>query len=203
MTADVVGVVSSYRARLASGDAHRAVVVGHSMGGALAVHIAKTGAIPALAGLVVIDVVEGTALEALSSMNALLAGRPKAFRSLAHAIEWSVRSGQTRNIESARVSMPGQLRPMSLDEAHSSGARPNPPADADRSGSIAEHDDAAAPVVAAAAAATAATEPRPASQLEGTGFTWRTNLLDTQPYWKGAPFADGAPAARLGRLGRV
>ncbi len=35
------------------------ILVGHSMGGAIAVHVAASGAIKNLAGLVVIDVVEG------------------------------------------------------------------------------------------------------------------------------------------------
>lgn len=58
------------------------------MGGAIAVHTAAQGLIPSLSGLVVIDVVEGTALEALSSMQSFLRGRPKVFSSLEHAIEW-------------------------------------------------------------------------------------------------------------------
>ena len=57
-----------------------------------------------------IDVVEGTAMDALSSMQSVLRGRPKTFPSLTYAIEWSVRSGQVRNVDSARVSMPGQLK---------------------------------------------------------------------------------------------
>ena len=32
---------------------------------------------------------------------------PLLFRSVSHAIEWCVRSGQARNLDSARVSMPG------------------------------------------------------------------------------------------------
>ena len=38
------------------------VVVGHSLGGALAVRLAATGRVPNLKGVVVIDVVEGSAL---------------------------------------------------------------------------------------------------------------------------------------------
>jgi len=84
------------------------VLVGHSMGGAIAT-IAAEGGFPGLAGLIVIDVVEGTALEALASMHNVLQGRPKLFRSIEQAVEWCVRSGQVRNHESARVSMPGQI----------------------------------------------------------------------------------------------
>ncbi len=85
-------------------------ILGHSMGGALAVHTALTDQICGLIGLVVIDVVEGTAMDALSSMQSFLRGRPKTFPSLEYAIEWSQRTGQVRNSEAARVSMAGQLK---------------------------------------------------------------------------------------------
>lgn len=85
------------------------VLVGHSMGGAIAVHTASLKLIPYLVGLVVIDVVEGSAMSALSAMQGVLRDRPKSFESLENAIEWSVRSGQIRNNDSARVSMPGQV----------------------------------------------------------------------------------------------
>ncbi|KAK6641716.1 hypothetical protein RUM44_013431 [Polyplax serrata] len=85
------------------------ILMGHSMGGAIAIHTAYKNYISNLIGLVVIDVVEGTAMDALSSMQSFLRGRPKTFVSLENAIEWCVRSGQVRNVESAKVSMPGQI----------------------------------------------------------------------------------------------
>lgn len=86
------------------------ILVGHSMGGAIAVHAAYKCAIPSLIGLVVIDVVEGTAMDALQSMQNVLRGRPMSFKTVKHSIEWCVRSGQVRNCESARISMPGQIK---------------------------------------------------------------------------------------------
>ncbi|CAH8579318.1 unnamed protein product [Schistosoma rodhaini] len=86
------------------------ILVGHSMGGAVAVHVACKRTIPSLAGLVVIDVVEGSALSSLRGMTAFLRSRPQSFFSLPQAIEWSVRSSQIRNVNSARVSFPGQLK---------------------------------------------------------------------------------------------
>ncbi|KAF3705907.1 Protein phosphatase methylesterase 1 [Channa argus] len=86
------------------------MIIGHSMGGAIAVHTANANHIPSLLGLCVIDVVEGTAMDALNSMQNFLRSRPKTFKSLENAIEWSVKSGQIRNIESARVSMGGQVK---------------------------------------------------------------------------------------------
>jgi len=84
------------------------VLVGHSMGGTVAAKAGEMG-VDGLAGLVVVDVVEGTAMEALSSMHGFLRSRPQSFGSVSQAIEWCVRSGQVRNLESARVSMPGQI----------------------------------------------------------------------------------------------
>ena len=108
------------------GDASPPVIlVGHSMGGALAVHTALLSSqneeaenadssdlvgIRNLVGVCVIDVVEGTAMDALSSMQSFLRSRPKSFPTIEYAIEWAVRSGQVRNVDSARVSMPGQLK---------------------------------------------------------------------------------------------
>ncbi|KAJ8798281.1 hypothetical protein J1605_001406 [Eschrichtius robustus] len=86
------------------------MLIGHSMGGAIAVHTASSNLVPSLLGLCMIDVVEGTAMDALNSMQNFLRGRPKTFKSLENAVEWSVKSGQIRNLESARVSMVGQVK---------------------------------------------------------------------------------------------
>lgn len=66
------------------------ILVGHSMGGAIATHCAVKchELVPSLTGLIVIDVVEGTALDALQGMQSILRGRPKEFPSLQNAIEW-------------------------------------------------------------------------------------------------------------------
>jgi len=84
------------------------IIVGHSMGGAVAVHSAKQ--LANVVGLVVIDVVEGTAMAALSSMRSFLSNRPQSFTSEENAIAWCLHSGTVHNARSARVSMPGQLK---------------------------------------------------------------------------------------------
>ncbi|CAK9800362.1 Protein phosphatase methylesterase 1 [Anthophora plagiata] len=84
------------------------ILVGHSMGGAVAVRAAPL--IMNLYGLGVIDVVEGTAMDALASMQSFLRSRPSSFSSVSQAVEWCVRSGQIRNIQSAKVSVPGQIK---------------------------------------------------------------------------------------------
>ncbi|EEF36892.1 Protein phosphatase methylesterase, putative [Ricinus communis] len=86
------------------------VLVGHSMGGSVAVHVAAKKALPSLAGLVVVDVVEGTAMASLVHMQKILSNRMQHFSSIEKAIEWSVKGGALRNIDSARISVPTTLK---------------------------------------------------------------------------------------------
>lgn len=104
-TSDVGDII----AKLYPDTAPPVMLVGHSMGGAICVHIASLELIPSLIGCVVIDVVEGTAMEALASMQSFLRSRPQSFKSIQQAIEWGIRSGQIRNAASAKISMPGQI----------------------------------------------------------------------------------------------
>ena len=89
------------------------VVAGHSMGGAVAVRLCASAPPElraCLAGLVVLDVVEGTAMASLAHMRGVLAKRPASFPSAEAAVAWALRSGATRNLEAARVSVPSQVR---------------------------------------------------------------------------------------------
>ncbi|XP_076799648.1 protein phosphatase methylesterase 1-like isoform X2 [Clavelina lepadiformis] len=104
LAGDVCDIISTIS------DPSHLILIGHSMGGAIAVHAANTNRLHSLAGLVVIDVVEGTALESLHTMHHVLQNRPSCFESIEKANEWCVRSGYIRNLESARVSMIGQLK---------------------------------------------------------------------------------------------
>lgn len=79
------------------------------MGGSVAVHVAAKRALPSLAGLVVVDVVEGTAMASLIHMQKILSDRMQHFPSIEKAIEWSVKGGSLRNVDSARVSIPSTL----------------------------------------------------------------------------------------------
>lgn len=104
LCSDVAEVVSSVV------DAGTAVcLVGHSMGGAIAVHTVSKQLIHGLAGLIVVDVVEGSALEACAMMSDFIQSRPTSFQSLSDAIEWNLENGQLKNVESARVSVPPQF----------------------------------------------------------------------------------------------
>ena len=90
----------------------KTVVVGHSMGGAVAVRVAasylQTASIK-IGGLVVIDVVEGTALASVPQIKKILASRPKCFKDTSSAIEWALRSGWNKRQEAAALSIPSQL----------------------------------------------------------------------------------------------
>lgn len=80
------------------------------MGGSIAVHIAARKSLSTLAGLIVVDVVEGTAMASLIHMQQILSNRMQHFSSIEKAIEWSVRAGTLRNIDSARVSVPTTIK---------------------------------------------------------------------------------------------
>ena len=51
-----------------------------------------------LQGLIVVDVVEGTALASLPHMQAILASRPRSFPAPAAAVQWALRSGKDGSI---------------------------------------------------------------------------------------------------------
>lgn len=151
------------------------MIIGHSMGGAIAVHAAAANHIPSLIGLCVIDVVEGTAMDALNSMQNFLRSRPKTFKSLENAIEWSVKSGQIRNIESARVSMGGQVK--KCEETCSS-----PGVSRSIGEGIIEEDEEEE--AAEESTKKRMKEDEPEVKKESV-FTWRVELSKTEKYWEG------------------
>lgn len=86
------------------------VLVGHSLGGAVVTDLAKSFKLgTALLGFAVLDVVEGSAMDALQSMQTYLSTRPRGFASLAAGIDWHIRSRTVRNAISARTSVPPLL----------------------------------------------------------------------------------------------
>lgn len=86
------------------------VLLGHSLGGAVVTHLAKSGSLGnQLLGSAVVDVVEGSAMEALKMMQSYLNTRPTSFQSVEDAIDWHVRSRTIRNPESAQISTPPLL----------------------------------------------------------------------------------------------
>jgi protein phosphatase methylesterase 1 len=87
------------------------VLIGHSLGGAVVTDVARSGKLGnSVLGYCVLDVVEGSAIDALQSMHTYLSTRPAGFASLQAGIEWHLRSRTIRNSVSARTSVPALLR---------------------------------------------------------------------------------------------
>ncbi|KAH0828157.1 Alpha/Beta hydrolase protein [Lanmaoa asiatica] len=89
------------------------MLVGHSMGGSVVVRacpkLQDLGYV--VSGVAVLDVVEGTAIDALPHMHALLDTRPEGFHSEEEAIEWHLTTHAMNNPASARISVPSILIP--------------------------------------------------------------------------------------------
>ncbi|OAF65142.1 hypothetical protein A3Q56_07146 [Intoshia linei] len=92
---DVLNVIKQVRAK-------KLILVGHSLGGAIVSKLASQ--LDNVIGLIIIDIVEGHALKVLSSMQSTIDNTPKHFNSLDSAINWMVKSGRVRNIDSAKLS---------------------------------------------------------------------------------------------------
>ena len=94
------------------------ILIGHSMGGAIATKTVSqleremngSDLQKCVMGVVIIDVVEGTAMEALPFMEQIVKNRPVHFPDLQSVVKYGVIGGQVRNKRSARVSMPAQVK---------------------------------------------------------------------------------------------
>ncbi|CAG7724794.1 unnamed protein product [Allacma fusca] len=186
------------------------IIVGHSLGGALAVHSTEKvleGQEFNVVAITVIDVVEGSAMESLSTMHAVLKQRPKSFPTLTRAIEWSMKSGVIKNRDSAKVSMPGQLKVILTDEPATTHVSP-PSSD---SGIVAQGETGAQPIDNCSEAVSEKSSPavHPDAILEEQeedelpkdidqsfppplppapskdNYTWRIDLHKTEPFWQG------------------
>ncbi|XP_048091969.1 protein phosphatase methylesterase 1-like [Alosa alosa] len=156
------------------------ILVGHSMGGAIAVHAASGSLLPSVVGLVVIDVVEGSAMDVLHSMQNFLRGRPKSFKTIDHAIEWSVKSGQIRNLESAKVSMVGQVRRREGEEGDTA-EQVSPVGECVAEGNEEFYDLN----YATDKAESAASEVSLSDAETLSSYCWRIDLSKAEKYWDG------------------
>lgn len=113
LRADLLAVITQTQAQMGWAQLPPIVLVGHSLGGAVVTDLARSGGALAagqqLLGYVVLDVVEGSAMDALQSMTTYLSTRPTGFASVAAGIDWHLRSRTIRNAMSARTSVPGLL----------------------------------------------------------------------------------------------
>ncbi|KAF7335417.1 Protein phosphatase methylesterase 1 [Mycena venus] len=143
-----------------AGAAPTLLLVGHSMGGSVVTR-SVTPLLDAgyrVSGVAVLDVVEGTAIDALPHMHSLLNARPDGFDSVEAAVEWHVKTKTIRNALSARVSVPGIVVPSS------SASTP--------SGSSATESSTTAPTGTGGTGSPHA-------------YVWRTPLRSTAAYWQG------------------
>jgi protein phosphatase methylesterase 1 len=145
------------------------LLVGHSLGGALAVHLAASKQLP-VCGLVMVDLVEGSAVDSLTHMRAVVESRPTHFRSPEAAVAWALRAGALRNATSARFSMPDQLVQSTLQQHDS---------DADGTAAASTASVAASSTDAVAIPASSSAAPTT------TCYRWRTDLVSSERYWSG------------------
>lgn len=65
-----------------------------------------------LAGCILIDIVEGSALLSDTHMREVIKNRKKEFKEESDAIRYTIGSGYLHNVHSARISVPSQLKPL-------------------------------------------------------------------------------------------
>jgi len=110
LSQDMVDMIQLTADKLQWSELPRMILVGHSLGGAVVTHTVNAGRLGTkVVGFAVLDVVEGSAMDALKSMQTYLSNRPGSFTSVDQAIEWHFRSRTLRNIESAQASVPSLL----------------------------------------------------------------------------------------------
>jgi protein phosphatase methylesterase 1 len=110
LSQDLGDMISLAQSKMGWNELPMTIFVGHSLGGAVVTHAANERMLGnKLLGYAVLDVVEGSAMEALKHMQSYLVTRPKSFASLPAAIEWHIRSRTLRNPQSARASVPSLL----------------------------------------------------------------------------------------------
>jgi protein phosphatase methylesterase 1 len=110
LTQDLNDMIQFTKIKLGWTELPPIVLIGHSLGGAVVTNMANSGMLNKyVLGYAVLDVVEGSAMEALKHMQTYLASRPKHFPSLPAAVEWHIRSRTLRNPQSARASVPSLL----------------------------------------------------------------------------------------------
>jgi len=89
LSRDLLDVINLTQREMAWVELPGLLLIGHSLGGAVVTDVAMSGKLGnAVLGYAVLDVVEGSAIDALQSMQSYLSTRPKDFPSIASAVEW-------------------------------------------------------------------------------------------------------------------
>ena len=91
LSQDLLDIIRMTQKKLSWPELPNIMLLGHSLGGAIITDLAASGKLGnAVLGYAVFDVVEGSAIDALQSMQSYLLTRPKRFPSLAAGIEWQL-----------------------------------------------------------------------------------------------------------------
>ena len=127
-------------------------------------------------------------------MQCFLSSRPKQFSTQQKAIEYMVRSGQVRNLESARVSIVGQIQPIVSDTQKSTETDSStiPPVshlcETVREEDEEEEDEAVENKSSVNIHESPSPPPSPpttAADSDSNKYTWRVDLSKTEPFWQG------------------
>ncbi|KAL1906345.1 Protein phosphatase methylesterase 1 [Sporothrix stenoceras] len=180
LSSDLLAVIRLAQTQMHWPELPPLILVGHSLGGAVVTDLAFSGRLnttptsSSLLGFAVLDVVEGSAMDALQSMQTYLGTRPPGFPTLENGIEWHIRSRTIRNATSARTSVPALLVDSNAEGGKESGGADNGDKDTN-STSISEYS--APPPASPSGGDKAGTKRKP--------WCWRTDLGATQPFWEG------------------
>lgn len=111
LSADLVFVIEKTKIQMGWLALPSLLLVGHSLGGAVVTDVARGGILgSSILGYAVLDIVEGSAIDALQNMQTYLSTRPVGFPSLESGIEWHIRSRTIHSSISARISVPALLK---------------------------------------------------------------------------------------------
>lgn len=122
LSSDLFNIIDETKAQMHWETLPSIILVGHSLGGAVVTDLASTGKLgTSLLGYVVLDVVEGSAIDALQSMQTYLSTRPIGFASVESGIDWHIRTRTVRSSVSARSSVPALL---TKDDSQKDATRP-------------------------------------------------------------------------------
>jgi protein phosphatase methylesterase 1 len=117
LVADAVAMIQMSAEKLSWTTLPPSILIGHSLGGAVMTTLATDPHYRIfgsnLVGYSVLDVVEGSAIEALTHMRRLLTSRPQSFDSIEAGVKWHISSRTLRDPRSAAASVPSLLRPLS------------------------------------------------------------------------------------------
>ncbi|KAK5112510.1 hypothetical protein LTR62_004267 [Meristemomyces frigidus] len=112
LTADAATIITQTQQTLDWPHLPPCILIGHSLGGCIVTQLASDRTLgKSLVGYVVIDFVEGYALDSLTHIASYLSTRPSSFASRQEAIDWHIRTRTIRNRESAEISVPAMLAP--------------------------------------------------------------------------------------------